>query len=174
MNAPKEPGSFPAPVISRHRVQREVPAEAQLTCEITSRFQGVGDRTPRHGHENGFSLARCAHGADGGFSGFGPPPLFGVVLIADSEGDLVAGSGEPAAEDASDVAPSDNGDLRGISWLSGVRPADKEGSKADSCGSQKPRRPTGSMPKGLVSDALRNEGERVQAANSVSYRWKEQ
>ncbi len=41
-------------------------------------------------------------------------------------------------------------------------------------GSQKPRRPTESTPKGLVSDALRSEGERVQAANSVSYRWKEE
>jgi len=35
------------------------------------------------------------------------------------------------------------------------------------CGSRKPRRPTGSTPKGLVSDASRSEGERVQAANSV-------
>jgi hypothetical protein len=42
------------------------------------------------------------------------------------------------------------------------------------CGSRKPRRPTESTPKGLVSDALRSEGERVQAANSVSYRWKEE
>jgi hypothetical protein len=35
------------------------------------------------------------------------------------------------------------------------------------CGSRKPHRPTGSTPKGLVSDALRSAGERVQAANSV-------
>jgi hypothetical protein len=40
------------------------------------------------------------------------------------------------------------------------------------CGSRKAHRPTGSTPKGLVSDALRSEGERVQAANSVYYRWK--
>jgi hypothetical protein len=38
---------------------------------------------------------------------------------------------------------------------------------SDTCRSRKPRRPTGSTPKGLVSDALRSEGERVQAANSV-------
>jgi hypothetical protein len=37
----------------------------------------------------------------------------------------------------------------------------------DACRSRKPRRPTGSTPKGPVSDALRSEGERVQAANSV-------
>jgi type I restriction-modification system DNA methylase subunit len=37
----------------------------------------------------------------------------------------------------------------------------------EACRSRKPRRPTGSTPKGPVSDALRSEGERVQAANSV-------
>jgi hypothetical protein len=47
--------------------------------------------------------------------------------------------------------------------LSGTGPVNR----SMACGSRKPRRPAGSTPKGLVSDALRSEGERVQAANSV-------
>jgi hypothetical protein len=49
---------------------------------------------------------------------------------------------------------------------------DAVAAKVDGCRSRKPRRPTGSTPKGPVSDASRSEGERVQAANSVDDRWK--
>jgi hypothetical protein len=42
------------------------------------------------------------------------------------------------------------------------------------CMSRKPRRLTESTPKGLASEAMRSEGKRVQAANAVSYRWKEE
>jgi ECF sigma factor len=77
--------------------------------------------------------------------------------------------GEPHA--AEQLLPLVYDELRKLAAQKLVQEAPGQTLQA-TCRSRKPRRPTGSTPKGLVSDAMRSEGERVHAANSVYYRWK--